>query len=76
MEFNSKTNIQNSDLYVAEDDGLELDYEEIRAGIERAREDIKCGRYSDINTCLERIRKRFSIEWLYCHSFKRIWSYA
>lgn len=38
---------------------FELDYEEISAGIERAREDIKCSRYSDIESCLERIRNKF-----------------
>lgn len=61
MNYNLNNTKDNS-LYVAEDDGLVFDYEEIRAGIERAREDIKCGRYSDIDSCLERIRKKFSIE--------------
>ncbi len=61
MNYNCK-NTKDNNLYVAEDDGLVFDYEEIRAGIERAREDIKCGRYSDIDSCLERIRKTFAIE--------------
>lgn len=61
MNYNCK-NTKENNLYVAEDDDLIFDYEEIRAGIERAREDIRCGRYSDIDSCLERIRKKFAIE--------------
>ncbi len=61
MNYNCK-NTKDNNLYVAEDDGLVFDYEEIRSGIERAREDIRCGRYTDIDSCLERIRKTFAIE--------------
>ena len=61
MNYNCK-NTKDNTLCVTEDDGLVFDYEEIRAGIERAREDTRCGRYADIDTCLERIRKKFAIE--------------
>lgn len=58
---NTNDNIQTN-LSVAEDDGLELDYEEIRAGIERAREDIRCGRYIDGRTFIENLKRRFCDE--------------
>ena len=58
---NIKENIQ-ANLSVAEDDGLVFDYEEIRAGIERAREDIRCGRYIDGRTFIEKLKRKFCDE--------------
>lgn len=58
MNYNYK-NTKDNNLYVAEDDGLVFDYEEIRAGIERAREDIRCGRYVDGRTFIANLKKKF-----------------
>ena len=56
MNCNYK-NTKDNNLYVAEDDGLVFDYEEIAKGIEASREDFRCGRYSDIKTSMERTRR-------------------
>lgn len=61
MNYNYK-NTKDNNLYVAEDDGLVFDYEEIRAGIERAREDIRCGRYVDGRTFIANLKKKFCDE--------------
>lgn len=58
----SNNNINTNKLYIAEDDGLVFDYEEIRAGIERAREDIRCGRYIDGRTFVENLKRKFCDE--------------
>jgi len=61
MNYNCK-NTKDNNLYVAEDDGLVFDYEEIRAGIERSIEDIKCGRYIDGRTFIANLKKKFCDE--------------
>ena len=58
MNYNCN-NTKDNNLCVAEDDGLVFDYEEIRAGIERAREDIRCGRYVDGRTFIANLKKKF-----------------
>ena len=55
----NNNNIDTNELYLAEDDGFHLDYEEIRAGIDRAREDIRCGRYINGRTFIENLRRKF-----------------
>lgn len=57
---NTKENTNN--LFIAESDGLTLDYDEIKAGIIRARNDIKHGRYMDSKTFLENIKRKFCNE--------------
>ena len=54
--------ITTNELYFLENDGLELDYEEIRQGVERAREDIRCGRYTDGRTFIAELKRRFCNE--------------
>ncbi|WP_428047166.1 hypothetical protein [Candidatus Proelusimicrobium excrementi] len=51
---------KDNDLCVGEIDSLisNLDIDEITSGINRSLEDIKRDRYMDIDTCLERTRKR------------------
>lgn len=51
MNYNCK-NTKDNNLYVAEDDGLVFDYEEIAKGIEASREDFKNGRYTDVKTSM------------------------
>ena len=61
MNYNYK-NSKTNNLYVNEEDGLVFDYEEIRAGIERAREDIRCGRYVDSRTFIQNLKRKFCDE--------------
>ena len=61
MNYSCK-NIKDNNLYVAEDDGLIFDYEEIRAGIERSIEDIKCGRCIDGRTFIANLKRKFCDE--------------
>jgi len=56
MNCNYK-NTKNNNLYVAEDDGLVFDYEEIAKGIEASREDFKNGRYTDVKTSMAITRR-------------------
>ncbi len=56
MNCNYK-NTKNNNLYVAEDDGLVFDYEEIAKGIEASREDFKNGRYTDLKTSMAITRR-------------------
>jgi len=56
MNYNCK-NTKDNNLYVAEDDGLVFDYEEIAKGIEASREDFKNGRYTDVKTSMAITRR-------------------
>ncbi len=58
MNYNCK-NINDNNLCVAEIDPLisNLDIEEITAGINRSLEDIKCGRYYDLETGMDKVKR-------------------
>lgn len=57
MDYNLK-NTKDNDLYVAEDNlGFNLDYDEIHEGILRAKEDIRCGRYYDLKTGMDKLKR-------------------
>lgn len=63
MKYNyDKSNKNNNELYLAENNGLYLNYDEIIAGVERAREDIRCGRYVDGRTFIENLKRKYCNE--------------
>ena len=58
MKFNNTTTTKDNDLYVAEDNlAFNLDYDEIHEGILRGEEDIRCGRYYDLKTGMDRLKR-------------------
>lgn len=57
MNYNCK-NTKENNLCVAEDNlGFNLDYDEIHEGILRGEEDIRCGRYFDLKTGMDRLKR-------------------
>ena len=57
MKYNYN-NAKDNNLCVAEDNlGFNLDYDEIHAGILRAKEDIRCGRYYDLKTGMDKLKR-------------------
>ena len=57
MNYNYK-NKKDNNLCVAEDNlSFNLDYDEIHEGILRAKEDIRCGRYYDLKTGMDKLKR-------------------
>ena len=58
MSYNM-VNTNEKELYIAEDNfGFNLDYDAIHEGILRGEEDIRCGRYTDLKTGMDWVKRR------------------
>lgn len=59
MKTENNNNLYNKKLTNV--DGLWLDYDKIHEGILRGKEDIRCGRYYDLETGMRILKERLDI---------------